>query len=360
MTFAPPKSGALPSRQGEEIDPFLATEDTDGDFPSSASDRKQGVDNQEGLSVLHFVWPAVIAMAMIAIASVTFIYGPNKVLQFILTVAVPEEPQVEHGFAVWITIVVAVTCTIPISPLLLPVPALMFGFWIGWALSFTAVMTAAIMSFAIGRYIIQEPIRKFLTTNEFAKVMTMLKVIEREDNRFKFLVLYRFLMIPNICRNYALCILDVSFWHLVLAAVPHGLCSTFILSVVGGQFKSTADLIRQGHDIPRDALSWNHVLGGCFAFCAACLLSYLAYNEYSKEIARLSDIEEGQRHHAPGSPDTSDNLSEKDSFHSASSAHRHPGYGAADPSRLRMVGGLASALLMGTGRRSSLHDPRPE
>ena len=74
-----------------------------------------------------------------------------------------------------------------------------FGFWIGFAINFTTIVTGSMICFFIGRYVATDTIRSWLVKRRETAMVT--RIIENND--FKFLVLFRFMPLPLCVKNYA-------------------------------------------------------------------------------------------------------------------------------------------------------------
>jgi uncharacterized membrane protein YdjX (TVP38/TMEM64 family) len=212
--------------------------------------------------------------------------------------------------AVWLAIVFCTTFGIPILMFLLALPAMMFGFTKGLIITATGELTAACCSFVIGRYVAQRPVRQFLEGRGFKRILRMLYVLEdEEDQSMQLLILYRFLMMPMICRNYGPAVLRVPIWKLVVSAIPHSLWSGLVFATVGSALKGPAQLLRDGQKIAWRTPQWQQIGGLIVALTSFMLFTAIAYRAYHRRVeadelqASLLSGEEGRcsRHYGTNS-----------------------------------------------------------
>lgn len=232
------------------------------------------------------LWP-VFAMITIAfgVMVATLWYGPKMVLQEILTHLVPKRPTVWHMYAIYLAIVCCITTGIPVLLMLLPVPTMMFGFAKGYIITFLALMSAALLSFIIGRYIAQRPVRRFLKGRRFQRCMRLLSVLEDdEEQSMQLLILYRFLTIPMSMRNYGPSILRVPMMTLVLSAIPHSLWSACVFATAGTALKGPAQVLRDGHALAWRTPHWQQIAGLGVACLSMVLFSWIAWKAYMRKV----------------------------------------------------------------------------
>lgn len=251
---------------------------------SGDSDADEEADAQA--STLAWLPLLFFLMGALVLTCTTIWYGPHKMLQTFVHYAIPQSPHWYHAAAQWGVIVVCATTVIPILFMLLPLPSMMFGFVPGFWITFFALMTAATLSFLIGRNVAQRPIRAFLVSHGYSQVISALRILEDESESFLLLVLYRFLLMPMFLRNYAVTILKVPLRRLILAAVPHSLWSSCIFAAVGSALKGPAELVRDGHDLEWRRPKWYEVLGIIAACGSALVFSFTASKAYARKVIK--------------------------------------------------------------------------
>lgn len=231
-------------------------------------------------------WPAISFLLLVSAATIAFIgYGPQQALQTLLGVLVPVRPTAWHAAAVWVAIVTSVTCGLPMVLVLFPVPALMFGFKVGFAILFFALMSAATISFIIGRTVLQDPVRALLERGDCRRAARWLRTLEGDEDSLKLLIVYRFLLIPMCLRNYGPSLLRLPLRTLVLSATPHSAWSAAIFSTAGSSLKGTAELLRDGHSLPTGHPRGLEMLGLCVACLSLLMFAGLAYRVYARREA---------------------------------------------------------------------------
>merc|ERR1712129_636220 len=89
----------------------------------------------------------------------------------------------------------------------------------------------------------------------------MLRVVEAEGNAsLWFLICLRFLLVPKFVRNYGLATLNVDFWRLCVACVPHAIWISMIFASLGSSFENVAVLLKEGEEFSLKAMKWQDVL----------------------------------------------------------------------------------------------------
>jgi len=252
----------------------------------------------DDLSLLA-LWPVFTMIVMVAAFTVaTLWYGPTKMLKILLQHLVPPRPNFGHMVAIWLSIVGCITLGIPILLLLLPVPTMMFGWCQGFTITATAELAAACVSFAIGRTIIQKPLRRFIDASRCMRIRRVLSVLEDdEDESLLLLILYRFMAMPMAMRNYGPSVLRVPMAKLVLSTVPHCLWSATVFATVGAALTGPAHLLRDGHKIALRTPQWQQVVGMLSAIASMFLFSWIAGRAYYRRV----EMEERKRKSAPES-----------------------------------------------------------
>lgn len=248
-------------------------------------------DHSYELSVLA-LWPVFVMIGIgVSLGIGTVWYGPTKLLQILLSLLVPEHPHFGHICAIWFAIVGCIVLGVPLLLLLLPVPAMMLGFWNGFLIVATAETVAACLSFVIGRYVAQKPVREFLECQGCNRIMRMLSVMEDTENHLQLLILFRFMAMPMACRNYGPAILDVPMQDLVLSTIPHSLWSALVFATAGSTLTGPAHLLRDGHKIHWQSPPWLQMAGLVIAFVSLTGFGWLAGRAYWRKV----EDEDGKR-----------------------------------------------------------------
>lgn len=242
---------------------------------------------QEGHEFSLFaLWPVFVMLTLVVGCTIaTAWYGPKQLIHLVLEELVPPRPSLKDMIRIWFAIVGCITLGIPVLLLLLPVPTMMFGFYKGYVLTVTAEIAAACVSFTIGRYLAQRPIRQYLEGKDCKRIMRLLHVLEDDESQsMPLLVLYRFMTMPMAARNYGPSILRVPMTKLVISTIPHSLWSGVVFATAGSALKGPAQLIRDGHKIAWRTPQWQQVLGLFMAIISVAAFSWIAYRAYSREV----------------------------------------------------------------------------
>jgi uncharacterized membrane protein YdjX (TVP38/TMEM64 family) len=284
MEVKTPDHAAQSSWQPKVPDSRLPGVEPPSPSGSEAHAKLEGEMDDYDISALA-LWP-VFAMCLIAltVTLATVWYGPSKVLHVMLKYLVPEKATSKHMYGIYFAIVGCITLGIPVLLLLLPVPTLMFGFCKGFFITFSALMTAAVLSFIIGRYVAQRPVRRFLQGRKCERCMRLLSVLEDDESQsMQLLILYRFLTIPFALRNYGPSILRVPMVKLVISAVPHSLWSATVFAVAGSALKGPATHLRDGNKIEWSTPHWLEIVGLGVAGLSMLFFSWIAWRAYSEK-----------------------------------------------------------------------------
>lgn len=210
-------------------------------------------------------------------------YGATDVLRYLLNL-LPEDPGVEWKVAMVIMTTLSIVMLLPIWPPCVMAMGLLFGFWEGMCLSFAAIYSAAILSFVLGQCFLQEPVRDCVDRGKYSNVKRMMRVLEDEDDSLKFMILFRFLFMPMFIRNYGPSTLNIPFWKLCVAAIPHSIWISILFASLGATFKDTAQLLRNGGEMSFKDLSWQQGLIFIVALLVAIGLAIYAHNKYLERL----------------------------------------------------------------------------
>merc|ERR1740120_79679 len=157
---------------------------------------------------------------------------------------------------------------------------LIFGLIWGSIHNFVAILSAALISLILGKILFKGPVRRMIIDGNYSQVRRIVLVLEDESNSLQFLILFRFLWIPMGVRNYAPAALDVEWWKLAIACVPHCIWISFIFASLGSTFKDAADLLRDGKSFDLKALKWQQLLLFAVSACVSIGLAFYAQWKY--------------------------------------------------------------------------------
>lgn len=257
----------------------------------SRSGSKADAENEEdedrkccsGACVAQFLGVFMCVGIFLMVGGLMIWYGPNKILRTLLLM-IPEKPGWDWYCGLCSLTCVCIVIITPIWPPLCMAAGMIFGFLWGALSNFVAIWCAAIISICIGRWVLKEPVRAWLSQAEWKRTRIMMMVMEDEESSIKFQALFRFLFIPMFIRNYGPSTLEIPLWKLAVAAVPHSLWISILFASLGATFQDTAELIRDGKKADPSSVHWQQALIFCVAFVVAILLSIYAYWKYDERL----------------------------------------------------------------------------
>lgn len=226
----------------------------------------------------------------LALGGLMIWYGPTRILRMFL-LAIPKEPGWDWYCGLCLVTSAAIVCLTPIWPPLCMAAGMIFGFSWGALSNFFSIWSAAMISICIGRSILKDPVRNYLSKGEWKRTRVMMMVMEDEDSSIKLQALFRFLFIPMFIRNYGPSTLEIPLWKLGVAAIPHSIWISILFASLGATFQDTAELIRDGKEADSSSIHWQQALIFCAAFIVAILLSAYAYYKYNERM-HLEDAKE--------------------------------------------------------------------
>jgi len=236
----------------------------------------------------EYVLPIFLITLGVALLVLFFWIGPVAVFSFILSF-IPKDPGMEYAIMMLVVIVVAIVALTPFWPPLMIVTAMVFGFWHGFIICWCAMVLAAVISFIIGRFFLMQSFREYIFNSDYPRLLRMIRVVEAEDNSFKFVFLFRFLYLPIWMRNYIPALLNISFWQFLVSVMVHGVMICLIFASTGAATKDATEVIAAG-DNPWKKMDPKQILIMAVSLTATMSLSYLAYVEYANKL----EEEEGE------------------------------------------------------------------
>jgi len=212
-------------------------------------------------------------------------YGPTDLLRYLLRL-VPKDPGWDV-FAIMAGVIsVSIVFILPIWPPMCLASGLIFGLVWGSILNFIAILIAALVSLWLGRVLFREPVRRMIIDGNYSQVRRIMLVLEDSNSSLQFLVLFRFLWIPMGIRNYGPATLDVDWWKLALACIPHSIWISIMFASLGASFKDLADLLRDDKEFKLSALKWQQLLLFAASSSVSIVLCLYAQRKYSEHLAQ--------------------------------------------------------------------------
>lgn len=253
----------------------------------SSEDAKESdeVDKKEchPVQVLVDGFPIYMLIFFISLLVVFFVIGPTAILKYMLSF-LPKNPGAEHALVLGLIIVASIVLLLPFWPPLMIITAMVFGFWRGFCIIYIAMILGAAISFVIGRYFCKQSFREYIDKSDYVSVRRMIRVVEAEDNSFKFMFLFRFMFLPIWARNYAPSLVDVPFLHFIVPVCVHAVMICTIFAFTGEATKDFAQAVDGGGSF-FDKMDPKQLTIFAVSLTATVSLSYLAYREYSRRLA---------------------------------------------------------------------------
>jgi len=225
----------------------------------------------------------LLLLAIVISGFAVWYIGPSYLLRSFLN-SLPKNPGWRWYLTLGSVTVVSIVFLLPIWPPLCMASGLICGLYYGAALNFVVIVTAAMISVTIGRYFLQEPVRRWLENGEYPSVTRALLILEDDENSLRFQILFRFLFIPMAFRNYGPSTLHIPLWKLYLASLPHSAWISVLFASLGATFRDTAELVRDGKEVTFKSFKWQQVAVLGVSATVSILLAVFATHKYRERI----------------------------------------------------------------------------
>lgn len=231
----------------------------------------------------------------VGLAAYMTIWGSKAVLQPLVKL-LPQEPTPKAAALLGSATMGSIVLLLPIWPPLCMAAGLVFGTACGTAINVSALVSAAIVSFVIGRCFFQEHVRGCVERGECGKARRLMLMLEDEGSSLKLATLFRFLVVPMFVRNYAASTLEIPLWKLIVSSVPHSVWISALLASMGDAFQDSAQLLREDKEMEWGSVRWQSVASFSVGVLVMLFLSWYAQREYNRradeEDAReLAEVE---------------------------------------------------------------------
>lgn len=213
---------------------------------------------------------------LLAIGVAILCIGPSVVLRYFL-MQLPDKPGWMWFWGHCIVTSLSIVILMPIWPPMCMASGLLFGLGGGTVLNFIAIVSAACISILLGRTFFRASIRSTISSYDMPWLRRWMRTLERDERSWLFQVLFRFLLIPMFIRNYAPSVLNVPFWKLLLASLPHSAWVGFLFASLGKAFKDPAEIVKEGNSIELSHFKWQHIMLPVVSFLLTGILCWLLF-----------------------------------------------------------------------------------
>lgn len=152
-------------------------------------------------------------------------------------------------------------------------------------MNIVSIYSAAAASFMIGRFLLREPIRNCIEGGEYPEVRRIMAIMEDDDDALKVQILFRFLFIPMVVRNYGPATLEIPLWKLFVGCIPHCIWISVLFASLGATFSDTAELIRDGKEFSFKNIRWQQGAIFVLSLLVAIILGFYARYKYRAKLA---------------------------------------------------------------------------
>lgn len=212
-----------------------------------------------------------------------FWLGPNRVIQWILQHIVPDEPDWRYALLLGVLIALIMVIPLPVVFIIIFVPGMVFGFWTAVLILLVAMSIGVTLAYHVGRWAFQDPMRDWMSQGQYRRFQSVLQTLESDEDTVMLLVLFRFLMMPYILKNYIPVLIRIPLWKLALTAIPHHIWVSVLFASLGSIFKDSAELMRKGGEWDWKHLKWQQMGIFAGALVSTMLISFYAYWIYRKK-----------------------------------------------------------------------------
>jgi len=221
------------------------------------------------------------------------IFGTARVARMFIRAA-PKDPTIWNAVGFYVVNTIIIVTALPLWVLACMCVGFVFGFWIGFAINFTTIVTGSMICFFIGRYVATDTIRSWLVKRRETAMAT--RIIENND--FKFLVLFRFMPLPLCVKNYAPSTIRVNPFMFMLSVMIASGMYTPIYTFIGATTKGIAKIYAEQKDNPEEGGPTPNLLhvGGvqiiivAIALMSTFAITVLGYIEYKKVQDSETDL----------------------------------------------------------------------
>mmetsp|Transcript_40205 Transcript_40205/g.96354 ORF Transcript_40205/g.96354 Transcript_40205/m.96354 type:complete len:282 (+) Transcript_40205:81-926(+) len=259
-------------------------------------EEEKGEHHESGLSdVGHGLWWVPVVTASLVIGSFLaagifiLVVGFDKTIDLLVEFA--SNPHWSVAWILCIGCFLSIICFLPLWPPIFILLAFVYGFWKGFGMALAIMVSAAIASFFLGRFILQSRAREWLVTGSPA-AEKLCVIVERSP--YWYLLLFRFLYIPLWFRNYIPGLLTVSIWPFLVSVCAHSPWICFVFAYIGSTAKDAATAVHNTHGGIVEflqAMDWISLALFSVSFAALILFGAYGTYEYTKAMNEVEDAE---------------------------------------------------------------------
>lgn len=275
--FSQDPAGLAPARRAPPGDPEEAEE------PSPiccCCDRKQ-MGLRGGLCWAYFGFILVVA---IIIGVCSWKYGANEVSMYLIHL-LPDNPDAKTAVVLVLVVIATQVLLIPFRAIPLLLVGLFFGIWPGMAYLFVAFYVILMTCLAIGQAMGKPAVQECMQEEGWSDIRRFINLVEDDAHSMKLLVLYPFLLQPDLARYYFPSILAVPVWKFAVCYLPWCLWVSFVYSSLGAAFQDTVELSKRADHIKFEKLRWQQVAPVAIAVFITPFICWYACREYRKKLA---------------------------------------------------------------------------
>ena len=144
-----------------------------------------------------------------------------------------------------------------------------------------AVWTAIV--YFLFRFSFQDFIKEMLQDEDYYKIFET----KCKSEPLKTSLVIRFLFIPQVYKNFFLCIFDISFNDFYWPALAQYFCYLGLPLIIGHNLKSLTQFYHRGN-VPNSAVYYSVLTFGLLFILSICLFTYLAMFAY-RELNKMKD-----------------------------------------------------------------------
>lgn len=255
------------------------------------------------VAVLGILPLSILLLRRLGIIVSLFVYGWKDVLTYLSSVS--DEARSNSHVLVDLLflglIFIVGVCGFPGMSMIELTCGFVLGFSEALILSVVAISIVSFTAFAIGRYYLKDLLKEYLDDSDLHTIKKILKSVERR-NGITLQILFRLMFVPLFMKNYGPAVIETHFRDFAIAVVVTTPMYVAILTFLGSQAKTIADIATGKISGSSSNLGWMEILPLVLSVVAGVAFTLIAYFEF-KRMTREEERLESQ-------PDEEDRLVE--------------------------------------------------